>query len=312
MAGKDELYDVVVIGGGPAGMTSALYCARYNMKVALVFSKLGGAMADAHVVENYPGFKSISGMELAEKMLEHVSSYDNVDVIMDEVTDARKENDVFVVRTYDKVLRTRTIILALGTRRRKLNIENEDRLLGKGISYCATCDGMFFKNKTVAVVGGGDAALDAVVFLSNIASKVYLIHRREEFRAEDIKVESARKKKNIEFVLNCVVERADGKDKLESILVKNLKTGEKFRLDVDGLFIEIGSVPSTALASTLGVELDENGYVKVKEDMSTNVEGVFAAGDITNGSAGVRQISTAVGEGAIAAVHAYKYIKQRK
>ncbi len=305
-------YDVIVIGGGPAGMTSALYCARYNMRVALVFSKLGGAMADAHVVENYPGFKSISGVELAERMLEHVSSYDNVDVVMDEVTDTRKEREFFVVRTYEKVLKGRALILALGTQRRKLNIENEDKFLGRGISYCATCDGMFFKDKVVAVVGGGDAALDAVLFLSNIARKVYLIHRRKEFRAEDIKVENAKKLDNVEFVLDCVVEKAIGEGKLERLVVKNLKTSEIFELDVDGLFIEAGSVPSTTLTSALGVELDEAGFIKVSADMSTNISGVFAAGDITNGSAGLRQITTAVGEGAIAAFYAYRYVKQLK
>ncbi len=312
MTNEDKIYDLMVIGGGPAGMTAALYGARYNLSVALIFSKLGGAMADAHEIENYPGFKGISGMELAQRMLDQVSAYKNVDVIMDEVTDLRKENELFVARTYDKKIKARALILALGTQRKRLNIENEEKFLGKGISYCATCDGMFFRDKIVAVVGGGDAALDAVNFLSNIASKVYLIHRREEFRAEDIKVESARKKKNVEFLLNCVVEKAEGRDKLEKIMIRNVKTNEIFWLNVDGLFIEIGSVPSTALVNTLGVELDEHGFIKVKENMSTNIAGVFAAGDITNGSANVRQISTAVGEGAIAAVYAYLYLKQRK
>ncbi len=307
-----ESYDVCVVGGGPAGMTAALYLARYNMKVALIFSKLGGAMADAHAIENYPGFKRISGMELAERMLEQVSLYSNVEVIMDEVVDARKEEDGFVLKTHDKEFRCKAVVLALGMQRRKLNVKNEEKFLGRGVSYCATCDGMFFKDKVVGVVGGGDAAFDAVLFLSNIAKKVYLIHRRQEFRAEEIKVEAARKLENVEFLLDSVVVELDGKDKLERVRIRNVKSNEERWIELDGLFIEIGSMPSAVLAQKLGVELDDKGFIKVNEDMSTNVEGVFAAGDITSASANVRQVATAVGEGAIAGVSAYLYVKKKR
>jgi len=184
--------------------------------------------------------------------------------------------------------------------------------LGKGISYCATCDGFFFKNKIVAVVGGGDSALDAVLYLSNLAKKVYLIHRREEFRAEDLKVEEAKKKDNVEFLLNKVVVEAKGSEKLEKIVIEDTKTGERRELEVDGLFIEIGSVPSTALIKPLGVETDEAGFIKVNDKMETNVEGIFACGDITTGSGGFRQIATAVGEGAIAGHYSSIYVKRKK
>ncbi len=308
----EKVYDVAVIGGGPAGMTATLFCARYNLRVALVFSKLGGAMAEAHIIENYPGFKSIGGMELAEKMFEQVASYSNVEVVMDEVIDARKDGELFVLTTREREIKSRALILAVGMQRRKLSVKGEEEFLGRGVSYCATCDGMFFRDKVVAVIGGGDAAFDAILFLSNIARKVYLIHRREEFRAEEIKVEAAKKLNNVEFILNSVVEELDGKDKLERIKVKNIKTNEEKWLDVDGLFIEIGSVPSAVLAQKLGVELDEHGFIKVNSDMSTNVGGVFAAGDITTASANVRQVATAVGEGAIAGVSAYLYLKKKR
>ncbi len=308
----EKVYDVAVIGGGPAGMTATLFCARYNLRVALVFSKLGGAMAEAHIIENYPGFKSIGGMELAEKMFEQVASYSNVEVVMDEVIDARKDGELFVLTIREREIKSRALILAVGMQRRKLSVKGEEEFLGRGVSYCATCDGMFFRDKVVAVIGGGDAAFDAILFLSNIARKVYLIHRREEFRAEEIKVEAAKKLNNVEFILNSVVEELDGKDKLERIKVKNIKTNEEKWLDVDGLFIEIGSVPSAVLAQKLGVELDEHGFIKVNSDMSTNVGGVFAAGDITTASANVRQVATAVGEGAIAGVSAYLYLKKKR
>ncbi len=308
----EKVYDVAVIGGGPAGMTATLFCARYNLRVALVFSKLGGAMAEAHVIENYPGFKSIGGVELAERMLEQVSSYSNVEVVMDEVIDARKDGELLVLTTREREIKSRALILAVGMQRRRLNVKGEEEFLGRGVSYCATCDGMFFRDKVVAVIGGGDAAFDAVLFLSNIARKVYLIHRREGFRAEEVKVEAAKKLNNVEFILNSVVEELDGKDKLERVRVKNIQTNEERWLDVDGLFIEIGSVPSAVLAQKLGVELDEHGFIKVKDDMSTNVEGVFAAGDITTASANVRQVATAVGEGAIAGVSAYLYLKKKR
>ncbi len=306
---KDKVYDICVIGGGPAGMTAALFAARYNITCCMVYSKLGGAMAEAHSIENYPGIEKISGIELAEKMENQVKKH-GVEILIDEVTNIEKEKNIFKLKLRSgKNLKSKALILALGTQRRKLNIPGEEELLGKGISYCATCDGFFFKNKIVAVVGGGDSALDAVLYLSNLAKKVYLIHRREEFRAEDIKVKEA-KKKNVEFLLNKIVLEAKGNEKLEEITIKDVKTEEIENIRVDGLFIEIGSVPSTALIKPLGVKTDEMGFIKVNDKMETNISGVFACGDITTGSGGFRQIATAVGEGAVAGHYASIYIKK--
>jgi len=309
---QEDLYDILIIGGGPAGMTAGLFAARYNMRCCLVYSRLGGAMAEAHLIENYPGIEKISGIELAERMEKQVKKH-GVEMIVDEVIGLKKEDNAFVAKLRsEKEIKSLALVLALGTQRRKLNIPGEEKFLGKGISYCATCDGFFFKNKTVAIVGGGDSALDAVLYLSNLAKNVYLIHRRDELRAEDLKVLEAKKKENVEFLLNKVVVEAKGSEKLEKIVIEDTKTGEKDEIEVDGLFIEIGSVPSTALIKPLNVDVDETGFIKVNDRMETNIEGVFACGDITTGSGGFRQIVTAVGEGAIAGHYSSIYVKRKK
>ena len=302
-------FDLLIIGGGPAGITAGIFAARFGLRAAIIFSKLGGAMSDAYRVENYPPFKAISGKKLAEKFLQHLKTYD-VKIVQDEVRKVQRKKAKFILTSASgNKYSSKALILAVGTQRRKLEFENEEKFLGKGISYCATCDGPLFKGKVVGVVGGGGSAFDALFLLSKYAKKVYLIHRRKGFRAEEIEVEQARKKKNVEFLLDCIVEKAEGKERLEGVWLRNVKTGKKFYKELQGLFIEVGEVPSVALAKDLGLKLDANGFIEVKEDMSTSVEGVFAAGDVTTGSAGLRQIATAISEGATAAFSAYKYLR---
>ena len=300
---KKDIYDVIIIGGGPAGLSAGIYCARYNLKTLLIYESIGGAMATAHNIGNYPGFENISGVELSEKMKIQAEKL-GVCFVSDIVKKLEKTKLGFNVSCLDKIFEAKKLIFCLGTKQRKLGIEDEDKFIGRGISYCTTCDASFFRDKIVTVAGGGDAAFDAALLLSDIAKKVYLIHRREGFRTEPFKVHKAEKKENVEFMLNRTIEKAKGNQSLESIIVKNVKSGGSEEIKTDGLFIEIGATPMTVLVSELGVIL-ENNLIKVDERQETNVKGVFAAGDITTASSGFRQIVTAVSEGAVATYNIY-------
>ena len=300
---KKDAYDVIIIGGGPAGLSAGIYCTRYNLKTMLIYESIGGSMATAHKIGNYPGFEDISGAELSEKMKVQAEKL-GVSFVNDIVKKLEKTKQGIKVSCLGKTFEGKKLIFCLGTKQRKLGIEDEDKFIGRGVSYCATCDASFFRNKIVAVAGGGDAAFDAALLLSDIAKKVYLIHRREGFRTEPFKVHKAEERENVEFMLNLTIEKVKGDQFLESIMVKNVGTGGVKEIKTDGLFIEVGAVPVTVLVSELGVVLD-NGLIKVDERQETNIEGVFAAGDITTGSSGFRQIVTAVSEGAVAAYSIY-------
>ncbi len=293
------MYDVVIVGGGPAGLTAAIYAGRKGLKTLLLEGELlGGNMNFAHVIENYPGFESISGMELAERMVKQAEKY--AEIKLEKVVEIGEK----YVKTEFGTYETKVLIIATGTVHRKLNIPGEKELLGKGVSYCATCDAPLFQGKKVAVIGGGNSALSAALYLSELAEKVYLIHRRDEYRADKVLVEKV-KLSNVEEVLNTVIEEIKGKEQVESILIKNVKTGKRKEINVDGVFIYIGTEPITDLVKSLGVEL-EDSFIRVDRRMRTNVPWIFACGDVT----GIEfQIAKAVGEGCVAALSAYKYLK---
>ncbi len=303
--------DLLVVGAGPAGLTAGIYAARNNMKVIVIGERVGGTAADAHKIENYPGFPSIRGMELMKKFEEHAKSQ-GVEIVMDTALRIERDGNLYKTTGRRAIYMAPAVIIATGTQRRKLGVPGEEEFLGRGVSYCATCDAMFYRDRIVAVVGGGDAALDAVLLLSEIARKVYLVHRREEFRSEQKKLAQARNRENLEFLLNKIVKEIRGGETVESIILEDTKTGETLSIRVDGVFIEIGSVPVTALLEDLGVETNEQGYIVVSQAMETNIPGVFAAGDITTGSDGFRQIVTAAAEGGIAARSAYHYISRNR
>jgi len=292
-------YELAIVGAGPAGYSAAIYAVRAGIKTVVLDKGVGGGLAAISPnIENYPGFESISGMELAEKMKQHASRYTDIH-FSEEVKSITKSVDGFTVETINDSYNVKAVLLCTGTEYRKLNVPGEEELTGKGVSYCATCDGFFFKGKKVAVVGGGNTAVVEAIYLRQIGcEEVNLIHRRDQLRAEKAYEDEAREKK-IKIHFNKVVEKIIGSKKVESLLLKDTKTGEKTELKVDGVFISIGEVPQNDLAKKLGVKLDENGYIVVDREGRTNVEGVYAAGDITDG---LRQVVTACAEGAIAAL----------
>jgi len=305
----EKIYDIAIIGGGPSGMTAGLYAKRAGLDV-IIFEKgvPGGAVSSSFEVANFPSLPKMSGMELATKMFEQVSNL-GVPFEFDEVNKILTKGDIKTVECLKKSFKARAVILALGACVKTLNLENERKFLGRGISYCATCDGNFFKDKTVAFVGGGNTALEEVFYLCNIAKKVFLIHRRDEFRADDILVDRIEKKKNVEYVLNSVVSGLFGKEHLEKIEVTNRLTNEKKMLDVEGLFVCIGRGPDTDIVSG-DLKKSENGYILTDENMKTNIDGVYAVGDIRKTP--LRQIVTACADGAIASTKIFEYLKTKE
>lgn len=305
------MYDLIIIGAGPAGLAASIYASRYKLKHIVIGKEIGGLVNEAHEIGNYPGFPSISGVELMQKFVEHARSL-GAEIISDEVVHIHKLDEGFEVETKsgDKY-EAKTLIIATGLERRRLNIPGEKEFVGRGVSYCATCDAFFFKDKTVCVIGGSDSAAMAALALAQFAKKVYIIYRRSELRCEPVWKEKIEKNEKIEVIYNTNVIEIMGNERVEAIKLDNPYQGSD-TLEVDGVFIEIGFTPGTSLVSEIGVELDESGYIKINPDCSTNVEGVFAAGDITNGSAGLRQIVTAVAEGAIAVYSAFRYLKGKK
>ncbi len=283
------MYDVIIIGGGPAGVAAAIYSQRYKLKTLLITKNTGGMVLDSHLIENYPGFTKISGVELSKKFEEQIKQL-NIEKIEAEIIDI--DNNLTLTDKNNNKYETKNIILALGTEKRKLNVQGEEKFLGKGVSYCYTCDAPFFKDKTVAIVGGSDSAAKAALLLADYAKKVYIIYRKENLRCEPHYLEKI-KNKNIEILNNTEIKEIKGTDFVESVTLTNSK------LKLDGVFIEIGTIPATNLAKKLNIELDENNYIKVNNKQETNIKGVYAAGDITNQL--LKQIITAAAQGAIAA-----------
>lgn len=300
------MYDVIIIGGGPAGMTAAIYAAKREMKTLLIEKgPFGGYMLLTNKIENYPGFLKISGSELSERMEEQVRSL-NVDIVSAEATKLHLEGNVKKVDTTEGTYEGKAIILAVGGGHKKLEVKGEKEYTGRGVSYCSTCDAPFYKGKTVAVVGGGNSAISDALYLSDVAKKVYLIHRRDSLRAEESRQAELRKK-GVEILLNTAIDEIIGDKFVNAVQIRNLTDNTVRRIQLDGVFISIGTIPHSELAKEAGVKLDEKSFIKVDRNQETNVEGVFAAGDVTGG---VLQISTAVGEGCVAALSAYKYVKK--
>ncbi len=303
----EKVYDIVIIGGGPAGLTAALYAARYKMNTIVIGGELpGGLISEAHEVCNFPTYKSISGMELSQKMIDQVMSY-GIEIKYDMVVRIIRENDMYrvVCGTGSEYL-GKTIILATGSRRRKIGVPGEEEYTGKGVSYCATCDAAFYRDKVVAVVGGSNSALTAALLLSNYARKVYIIYRGERFwRPEQVWVEQVMNNPKIEVLFKSNVKEILGDDNT----VTGIKLTDDRRVDVDGVFIEIGTDPNTDIAKDLGVDMDDRGYIKVNKKQETSLPGVYAAGDVTDNP--LKQAITACGEGAIAADSAYQYIRSQ-
>lgn len=293
-------YELAVIGAGPAGYSAGIYAVRAGIKTVIFDTGAGGGLAAISPnIENYAGFTSISGAELMEKMKQHAEQYADLH-FYEQITDIKKTNDGFTLSTSEeKTYDVGAVILAMGTEHRKLDVPGANRLMGMGVSYCATCDGFFFKNKTAAVVGGGNSALIEAIYLKQIGcEKVYLIHRRHQLRAEEAYEHDA-KEAGVEFILNTVVKEVKGDNKVETLLLEEKDTKKEQLLHVDGMFVSIGVLPQNDLAKKLGVKLDEHGYIKVDEQMRTSVPGVYVAGDL---SGGLRQIITAAAEGAVAAL----------
>lgn len=291
--------DIIIIGAGPAGMTSAIYAKRagYN---PLVFEKntYGGQIINSSEVANYPGIKKIDGYTFATKIYEQLKELE-IEVKHEEVINIKKNDKTINVITNKNEYECKSVIIATGLTKRKLNIENEEKLIGKGISYCATCDGAFFKENDVAVVGGGNTALEDAIFLSNYCKHVYLINRTENFKAEKSLLDSFKQKNNTEIITSANIKKLVGKEKLEKIELDNGKI-----LNISGLFIAIGQIPNC----NFDIVEKENGFIKSNEECTTNIPGIFVAGDIRNKS--VRQIVTSVSDGAVAAINAVKYIEK--
>ncbi len=299
------IYDVLIVGAGPAGFAAAIYAARRKAAtVILEAESIGGQIAKAHLVENYPGIMNISGLDLAKAMSEQVKAL-GVEIRYEKVVDLNKDNDSFVARTDKGEYKARTVILATGAQPRKLGTSDEDKYVGKGVSYCAICDAPFFKGKAVAIAGGGDAAVKSALLLAEYAGKVYLIHRRSELRAEEVVQEKLFANKKVEVLWNKIITGIRGESMVEEIELQDTQTAEKTNMKVSGVFVEIGGVPAGVLAGKLGVEVDDKGYVKVDKGQRTNISGFFAAGDITDFS--LKQVSTAVGQGATAATNACEF-----
>lgn len=302
------MYDVIILGSGPAGLTASIYAARGGKKCAVLAGvDIGGQATKTSKIENYSGVADVEGFTLMSTMLEQAMSFD-VEIRYENAVEVFLDGKVKKIKTdTNNVLEAKTVIIATGAKPRKLGVEKEDELTGHGIAYCATCDGGFFRNKPVAVAGGGNTALTSALYLANLCSKVYLIHRRQGFRGAQILVDRAKANDKIEFVLDSTIKTLIGEESLEKIVVHNKITNEDKELDVDAVFVSLGTIPNVDFLSGQ-VQLDEYGQIITDVKMNTNIEGVFAAGDVRNTP--LKQVITACADGAIAAESAMAYIEE--
>jgi thioredoxin-disulfide reductase len=294
------MYDLVIVGAGPAGMTSAIYSARQKLKTLIISKNFGGQMAQKAVeIENYPGFEKVTGFDLISKMENQIK---NVDVVREKVIEVKKENDIFFLKTEgDKVFQSKVVIIATGAEPRRLNVLGEVNYLGRGVSYCSTCDGPLFKNKEVAIIGGGDAGFETAIFMKNYASKIYILEREESVKAS---IDNQKKASGIEVITSARLKEIKGDNFVNQIVFE--LSGKEKTLDVKGVFIQAGYVPETSFLGDL-VELNEKKEIIVNfETFETKTRGLFAVGDVNCGK--VKQIVVACGQGATAVIHGYKYI----
>ncbi|MDP1884522.1 MAG: FAD-dependent oxidoreductase [Candidatus Moranbacteria bacterium] len=309
MGNENKIYDLIIIGAGAAGLTASLYASRYKLDHLLFGMEPGGQINEIHSLENWPGIVSIPGRELIGRMVEQVNNF-GVQIKGESINSVQKNAEgIFEIESGNEKYLARTLIMAMGASYRKMNIPGEKEFTGKGVSYCATCDAMFFRNKIVSVIGGGNSAAVVALELTDFASKVYLVYRGEKLSAEPVWLDRLAANPKIEIIRQTNVIEIKGDVKVEKIILDRALADDKTFLTVDGVFIEIGSEPGIELARKLGVETDEQNFIQVGADQSTNVPGVFAAGDITTGSNKFRQIIMAAAEGALAANSAYKKLK---
>ena len=301
------MYDTIIIGAGPAGMTAALYAARSNLKVALIEGGLpGGQMNNTSDIENYPGYANISGPELAEKMFEPLENL-GVEHLYGYVENIEDQGDYKKVITDDQVYETRTVIVATGSKHRLLGVPGEEELNSRGVSYCAVCDGAFFRNQDLLVVGGGDSAVEEALFLTRFAKTVTIVHRRDELRAQKVLQDRAFANEKVNFIWDSVVKEIKGENRVESVVFENVKTSQITEQAFGGVFIYVGLDPVSDFVKELNIQ-DQAGWIVTDNHMKTAVDGIFAVGDVRQKD--LRQVTTAVGDGAIAGQEAYKFITE--
>ncbi len=304
------VYDLIILGAGPAGLAASIYASYHKLNHLVIGEIIGGAALDAAHVKNYPGFKSVSGAELMNKFQEHAEELGGT-IAQAGIIGLKKEDNIFKIFSAKEFYEAKSLLIAFGTRRKKLNIKGEEKLLGKGVSYCATCDAIFFKNKIVAVNGGGNSAGMAAMLLAEYAERVYLIYRGSELKCQPAITDQLKANAKITIIYNTNILEINGENRVENIILDNLFNNDKL-LKIDGIFVEIGSIPSTNLLNELGVKLNEQGYIVVDQWGATNIGGVYAAGDIISNTPGFNQIITASADGATAVNAIYKYLKETK
>ena len=306
----EKEFDVVILGGGPAGFSAGIYTARGNVSTAILdVSMLGGQPSNYLELENYPAFMKIGGFELMEKFEEHADMFGVQKFPMQDIEFLDLVSSPKIIRSKEVEFRAKSVIIATGAKPMKLGVKGEEEFVGRGVSYCAVCDGAFYKDKVVAIVGGGNSAVEEAIYLTKFASKVYIIHRRDELRADKIIQDRAAKNEKIEFVLNSVVCEIQGQDLVNNLILKNTKTDEMFNLAVDGVFSYIGITPNVENISGQ-ITQDKAGFIIPDETMKTSIDCVFAIADVRNTP--LRQVITAASDGAIAGVYAVKYIESLK
>lgn len=304
----EKIYDVIIIGAGPAGMTAAVYTSRGSLSTLMLERGIpGGQMANTEEIENYPGFETILGPDLSTKMFEHAKAF-GAEYAYGDVTEIIDEGNYKTIKSGNKEYKARAIIITTGAEYRKMGVPGEQELTGRGVSYCAVCDGAFFKKKQIVVIGGGDSAVEEGGYLTRFADKVTIIHRRDELRAQKILQDRAFANEKIDFIWNSTVKQVNGKDgKISSVTLVSTVDGTESEFETEGMFVYIGMDPLTAPFKDLGI-LDDHGYIVTNEEMETKVPGIYAAGDVRQKT--LRQVVTATGDGSIAAQACQKYIEE--
>jgi thioredoxin reductase (NADPH) len=304
-----ENWDVIIIGGGSAGLAAGIYAVRSGLKTLILEEKLpGGTISDASIVVNYPGFAEISGGELAEKMTSHTRKVGAVIHDLELVTELELMGEKKIVKTSRATYEAKAVIFSTGSHYKEVGVKGEKEFRGKGVSYCGVCDGPFFKGKRVLVIGGGNSACITTLYLSGIASEIIVTHRKKAFRAEESLVTDISSKNNVTVLWNTEVQEIKGDKQVKSVTLIDNTTGKTSELAVDAVFVQVGEAPNSQLAKAAGIETDEHGYIKVDMCQHTNISGVFAAGDVTDQP--IKQVGTAVGQGITAALEAFSYIRQ--